>query len=154
MNKQEQKAKLKSGAERMLPSGSPLSSDIPHSSAAADILDMANYLFRGGEPKRNMDTVREVRPQNTEVKESARDTMLEEPEAIQNPFPQFFPNSYWQRGAGDEKRITGTANIRGVKYSVTAVRSNSKYPPHGIGHSVRKLRSNDGRLYWVGMTKL
>lgn len=154
LNKQGQKAKPKSGAEKMLPSGSPISSDTPRSSAAADILDMANYLFRGGEPKRNKDTAQEVRQQNTEGKVSARDTMPEEPEAIENPFPQFFPNSYWQRKAGDEKRITGTANIRGVKYSVIAVRSNSKYPPHGIGHSVRKLRSNDGRLYWVGMTKI
>ena len=103
LNKQGQKAKLKSGAERMLPSGSPLSSDIPHSSAAADILDMANYLFRGGEPKRNKDTAQEVRQQNTEGKVSARDTMPEEPEAIENPFPQFFPNNRIPHNAARKK---------------------------------------------------
>lgn len=142
-----QASALKSGADKLLPSGSPVSSDMPRSAAAADILDMANYLFRGGEPK-------SAEAQKGMAKKSDAEALPEEAEAVENPFPHFFPNSYWRRKAGDEKRITGTANVRGVKYSVTAVRSNSRYPPQGIGYSVRRLRSNDGRLYWVGMTKL
>lgn len=153
-DKQAQKTKPKSETGKMLSSGSPIGSDIPRSSATADILDMANYLFRGGEPKRDGDAARECGAQNPEGRAPAPVAMPEESVAVENPFPQFFPNSYWQRKAGDEKRIMGTANIRGVKYSVIAVRSGSKYPPHGIGSSVRKLRSNDGRLYWIGMTKI
>lgn len=74
-------------------------------------------------------------------------------EAVENPFPNFFDNSYWWRNEGETKRIYGTANVRGIKYNVLAVRSNAKYPPRGIGRSIRRLISSDGKRFWVGITK-
>ena len=82
------------------------------------------------------------------------DTAHTEREAVENPFPSFFENSYWWREVNDNTRIFGVANIRGIKYRIVAVRSNAKYPPRGMGRNARRLISSGGKRYWVGLWKM
>lgn len=143
----------------------------PKSPATAEILNKAGYLFRGerindNEPvfKHKQDTtvknnMSDSAFPSTEIKASEcnsckKETMPPMREAVENPFPNFFDNSYWWRNEGDTKRIYGTANVRGIKYNVTAIRSNAKYPPNGIGRSVRRMYSADGKRFWVGLTRI
>ncbi len=143
----------------------------PKSPATVEILDKAGYLFRG-ERVRNGEQVsrhkldatnendtsdsafRDVEIKTSECNSCKKETMPPMREAVRNPFPNFFDNSYWWRNEGDTKRIYGTANVRGVKYNVTAIRSNAKYPPNGIGRSVRRMYSSDGKRFWVGLTRI
>lgn len=143
----------------------------PQSPATLEILNQAGYLFHGERVKNSEQLSRQKR-NNTEINDMSdsaftgvevnpsecnnckRETMPLMREAVRNPFPNFFDNSYWWRNEGDTKRIYGTANVRGIKYNVTAIRSNAKYPPNGIGRSVRRMYSSDGKRFWVGLTKV
>lgn len=143
----------------------------PKSPATAEILNKAGYLFHGERlqadeqiSQHKQDTTIESNVSNSplhagEIKTEEcagckKETMPPMREAVENPFPNFFDNSYWWRSEGDTKHIHGIANVRGIKYNVTAVRSNAKYPPNGIGRSVRRMYSSDGKRFWVGITKI
>lgn len=154
--------------ERLL---TPEALERPKSPATAEILNKAGYLFRG-ERVRNDEQVsrhkrdtteksnmsnsafRGVEIKTSECNNCKKETMPTMREAVENPFPNFFDNSYWWRNEGDTKHIYGTANVRGIKYNVTAIRSNAKYPPNGIGRSVRRMYSSDGKRFWVGLTRI
>lgn len=113
----------------------------PESPATAEILERAEQLFRGG--------AQAAKPMGKHP-----DTAHTEREAVENPFPSFFENSYWWREVNDNTRIFGVANIRGIKYRIVAVRSNAKYPPRGMGRNARRLISSGGKWYWVGLWKM
>ncbi len=115
--------------------------------------ERAEQLFRGG-----VQTAK--KPAAAEEEQAAKpmgkhpDTAHTEREAVENPFPSFFENSYWWREVNDNTRIFGVANIRGIKYRIVAVRSNAKYPPRGMGRNARRLISSGGKRYWVGLWKM
>ena len=115
--------------------------------------ERAEQLFRGG-----VQTAK--KPAAAEAEQAANpmgkqpDTAHTEREAVENPFPSFFENSYWWREINDNTRIFGIANIRGIKYRIVAVRSNAKYPPRGMGRNARRLISSGGKRYWVGLWKM
>ena len=115
--------------------------------------ERAEQLFRGGAQTAK-------KPAAAEAEQAAKpmgkqpDTAHTEREAVENPFPSFFENSYWWREANDNARIFGIANIRGIKYHIIAVRSNAKYPPRGMGRNARRLISSGGKWYWVGLWKM
>ena len=115
--------------------------------------ERAEQLFRGG-----VQTAK--KPAAAEAEQEAKpmgkhpDTAHTEREAVENPFPSFFENSYWWREVNDNTRIFGVANIRGIKYRIVAVRSNAKYPPRGMGRNARRLISSGGKRYWVGLWKM
>ena len=115
--------------------------------------ERAEQLFRGG-----VQTAK--KPAAAEAEQAAKpmgkypDTEHTEREAVENPFPSFFENSYWWREVNDNTRIFGVANIRGIKYRIVAVRSNAKYPPRGMGRNARRLISSGGKRYWVGLWKM
>ena len=125
----------------------------PESHATAEILERAEQLFRGGAQTAK-------KPDAAEAEQAAKpmgkypDTAHIEREAVENPFPSFFENSYWWREVNDNTRIFGVANIRGIKYRIVAVRSNAKYPPRGMGRNARRLISSGGKWYWVGLWKM
>ena len=125
----------------------------PESPATAEILERAEQLFRGGVQAAK-------KPAAAEAEQAAKpmgkhpDTAHTEREAVENPFPSFFENSYWWREVNDNMRIFGVANIRGIKYRIVAVRSNAKYPPRGMGRNARRLISSGGKRYWVGLWKM
>ena len=125
----------------------------PESPATAEILERAEQLFRGG--------VQAAKKPDAAEAEQAAKPMGKQPEAahtereaVENPFPSFFENSYWWREVNDNTRIFGVANIRGIKYRIVAVRSNAKYPPRGMGRNARRLISSGGKRYWVGLWKM
>ena len=144
----------------------------PESPATAEILERAEQLFRGGvqaaKKPAAAEAEQEAKPMgkhpdtaHTERAEQAAkpmgkypDTEHTEREAVENPFPSFFENSYWWREVNDNTRIFGVANIRGIKYRIVAVRSNAKYPPRGMGRNARRLISSGGKRYWVGLWKM
>ena len=115
--------------------------------------ERAEQLFRGGVHAAK-------KPAAAEAEQAANpmgkypDTAHTEREAVENPFPSFFENSYWWREVNDNTRIFGVANIRGIKYRIVAVRSNAKYPPRGMGRNARRLISSGGKRYWVGLWKM
>ena len=115
--------------------------------------ERAEQLFRGG-----VQTAK--KPAAAEAEQEAKpmgkypDTAHTEREAVENPFPSFFENSYWWREVNDNTRIFGVANILGIKYRIVAVRSNAKYPPRGMGRNARRLISSGGKRYWVGLWKM
>ena len=115
--------------------------------------ERAEQLFRGGAQTAK-------KPAAAEAEQAAKpmgkypDTAHTEREAVENPFPSFFENSYWWREINDNTRIFGIANIRGIKYRIVAVRSNAKYPPRGMGRNARRLISSGGKRYWVGLWKM
>ena len=115
--------------------------------------ERAEQLFRGGVQAAK-------KPAAAEAEQAANpmgkqpDTAHTEREAVENPFPSFFENSYWWREINDNTRIFGIANIRGIKYRIVAVRSNAKYPPRGMGRNARRLISSGGKRYWVGLWKM
>ena len=115
--------------------------------------ERAEQLFRGGVQAAKI-------PAAAEAEQAAKpmgnypDTAHIEREAVENPFPSFFENSYWWREVNDNTRIFGVANIRGIKYRIVAVRSNAKYPPRGMGRNARRLISSGGKRYWVGLWKM
>ena len=115
--------------------------------------ERAEQLFRGGVQAAK-------KPAAAEAEQEAKpmgkypDTAHTEREAVENPFPSFFENSYWWREVNDNTRIFGVANIRGIKYRIVAVRSNAKYPPRGMGRNARRLISSGGKRYWVGLWKM
>ena len=115
--------------------------------------ERAEQLFRGGVQAAK-------KPAAAEAEQAAKpmgkypDTEHTEREAVENPFPSFFENSYWWREVNDNTRIFGVANIRGIKYRIVAVRSNAKYPPRGMGRNARRLISSGGKRYWVGLWKM
>ena len=115
--------------------------------------ERAEQLFRGGVQAAK-------KPDAAEAEQAAKpmgkypDTAHTEREAVENPFPSFFENSYWWREVNDNMRIFGVANIRGIKYRIVAVRSNAKYPPRGMGRNARRLISSGGKRYWVGLWKM
>ena len=115
--------------------------------------ERAEQLFRGGAQAAK-------KPDAAEAEQAAKpmgkypDTAHTEREAVENPFPSFFENSYWWREVNDNTRIFGVANIRGIKYRIVAVRSNAKYPPRGMGRNARRLISSGGKRYWVGLWKM
>ena len=115
--------------------------------------ERAEQLFRGGVQAAK-------KPAAAEAEQAAKpmgkypDTAHTEREAVENPFPSFFENSYWWREVNDNTRIFGVANIRGIKYRIVAVRSNAKYPPRGMGRNARRLISSGGKRYWVGLWKM
>ena len=115
--------------------------------------ERAEQLFRGGAQAAK-------KPAAAEAEQEAKpmgkhpDTAHTEREAVENPFPSFFENSYWWREVNDNTRIFGVANIRGIKYRIVAVRSNAKYPPRGMGRNARRLISSGGKRYWVGLWKM
>lgn len=115
--------------------------------------ERAEQLFRGGAQAAK-------KPAAAEAEQEAKpmgkhpDTAHTEREAVENPFPSFFENSYWWREVNDNTRIFGVANIRGIKYRIVAVRSNAKYPPRGMGRNARRLISSGGKWYWVGLWKM
>ncbi len=115
--------------------------------------ERAEQLFRGGAQTAK-------KPAAAEAEQAAKpmgkhpDTAHTEREAVENPFPSFFENSYWWREVNDNTRIFGVANIRGIKYRIVAVRSNAKYPPRGMGRNARRLISSGGKRYWVGLWKM
>ena len=115
--------------------------------------ERAEQLFRGGAQAAK-------KPAAAEAEQAAKpmgkypDTAHIEREAVENPFPSFFENSYWWREVNDNTRIFGVANIRGIKYRIVAVRSNAKYPPRGMGRNARRLISSGGKRYWVGLWKM
>ena len=115
--------------------------------------ERAEQLFRGGVQAAK-------KPDAAEAEQAAKpmgkypDTAHTEREAVENPFPSFFENSYWWREVNDNTRIFGVANIRGIKYRIVAVRSNAKYPPRGMGRNARRLISSGGKRYWVGLWKM
>ena len=115
--------------------------------------ERAEQLFRGGAQAAK-------KPAAAEAEQAANpmgkqpDTAHTEREAVENPFPSFFENSYWWREINDNTRIFGIANIRGIKYRIVAVRSNAKYPPRGMGRNARRLISSGGKWYWVGLWKM
>lgn len=115
------------------------------SSVIAGILDKADYLFHGAKGNDN---------QGNEIDES--NLASSDEEAVQNPFPHMFPNSYWKRKIGDKTRMSGIANVRGVKYQLVAVRSASRHPPMGmgLGRNIRRLKSKEGKWYWVGINRI
>ena len=144
----------------------------PESPATAEILERAEQLFRGGAQAAKKPAAAEAEQASkpmgkypeaayTERAEQAAkpmgkhpDTAHTEREAVENPFPSFFENSYWWREVNDNTRIFGVANIRGIKYRIVAVRSNAKYPPRGMGRNARRLISSGGKRYWVGLWKM
>lgn len=107
-----------------------------------EILQKASYLFGT-----NIDANErfEVDPSSIAVSDE---------EAVQNPFPRMFPNSYWKRKIGNETRLFGNTVVRGIKYNLTAIKSHSKYPPRELGRNVRKMLSMDGKRYWVGIQRI
>ena len=115
--------------------------------------ERVEQLFRGGAQAAK-------KPAAAEAEQEAKpmgkhpDTAHTEREAVENPFPSFFENSYWWREVNDNTRIFGVANIRGIKYRIVAVRSNAKYPPRGMGRNARRLISSGGKRYWVGLWKM
>ena len=115
--------------------------------------ERAEQLFRGGAQAAK-------KPAAAEAEQEAKpmgkypDTAHTEREAVENPFPSFFENSYWWREVNDNTRIFGVVNIRGIKYRIVAVRSNAKYPPRGMGRNARRLISSGGKRYWVGLWKM
>ena len=115
--------------------------------------ERAEQLFRSGAQAAK-------KPAAAEAEQEAKpmgkhpDTAHTEREAVENPFPSFFENSYWWREVNDNTRIFGVANIRGIKYRIVAVRSNAKYPPRGMGRNARRLISSGGKRYWVGLWKM
>ena len=115
--------------------------------------ERAEQLFRGGAQAAK-------KPAAAEAEQAAKpmgkhpEAAHTEREAVENPFPSFFENSYWWREVNDNTRIFGVANIRGIKYRIVAVRSNDKYPPRGMGRNARRLISSGGKRYWVGLWKM
>ena len=74
-------------------------------------------------------------------------------QVIENPFPQLFPNSEWRSFSGRSSSLKGRANVKGVLYDITALRSsNRRYPPAGLSGNIRRIFSKDGKLYWIGIT--
>ena len=125
----------------------------PESPATAEILERAEQLFRGGVPAAKKPAAAEEE-QAAKPMEKQPEAAHTEREAVENPFPSFFENSYWWREVNDNTRIFGVANIRGIKYRIVAVRSNAKYPPRGMGRNARRLISSGGKRYWVGLWKM
>ena len=67
-------------------------------------------------------------------------------EAVPNPFPRSYPNSYWQRAAG-QSFITGTAHdMRGAVILLRATPARRGRRPMGYE---RYITANDGRGWWV-----
>ena len=125
----------------------------PESPATAEILERAEQLFRGGVQAAKKPAAAEAE-QAAKPMEKQPEAAHTEREAVENPFPSFFENSYWWREVNDNTRIFGVANIRGIKYRIVAVRSNAKYPPRGMGRNARRLISSGGKWYWVGLWKM
>lgn len=75
-------------------------------------------------------------------------------EAVKNPFPQSFPNSFWRRKKSERGRLTGSAMLRGIKYDIIAIESRGKYPPRGMNGNLRRMRAENGRRYWVKLTPI
>ena len=115
--------------------------------------ERAEQLFRGGVQAAKKPAAAEAE-QAAKPMEKYPETAYNEREAVENPFPSFFENSYWWREVNDNMRIFGVANIRGIKYRIVAVRSNAKYPPRGMGRNARRLISSGGKRYWVGLWKM
>lgn len=72
--------------------------------------------------------------------------------AAENPFPQLFPNSYWKKRQND-RRLFGKARVRGVMYGIVAVPSASRRPPAGLCGNLRRVRSNSGSWFWLGIRR-
>ena len=72
--------------------------------------------------------------------------------AAENPFPQLFPNSYWKKRQND-RRLFGKARVRGVMYGIIAVPSASRRPPAGLCGNLRRVRSNSGSWFWLGIRR-
>ena len=70
----------------------------------------------------------------------------------ENPFPQLFPNSYWKKRQND-RRLFGKARVRGVMYGIVAVPSASRRPPAGLCGNLRRVRSNSGSWFWLGIRR-
>ena len=115
--------------------------------------ERAEQLFRGGVQAAKKPDAAEAE-QAAKPMEKQPEAAHTEREAVENPFPSFFENSYWWREVNDNTRIFGVANIRGIKYRIVAVRSNAKYPPRGMGRNARRLISSGGKRYWVGLWKM
>ena len=115
--------------------------------------ERAEQLFRGGAQAAKKPAAAEAE-QAAKPMEKQPEAAHTEREAVENPFPSFFENSYWWREVNDNTRIFGVANIRGIKYRIVAVRSNAKYPPRGMGRNARRLISSGGKRYWVGLWKM
>ena len=64
--------------------------------------------------------------------------------AAENPFPQLFPN---------DRRLFGKARVRGVMYGIVAVPSASRRPPAGLCGNLRRVRSNSGSWFWLGIRR-
>ncbi len=111
------------------------------SPVTAQILQKASYLF--GE---SVDV-------NERFEVNQRDIAVSDEEAVQNPFPRMFPNSYWRRKIGNDTSLFGNTVVRGIKYSLTAIKSHSKYPPRELGRNVRRVLSTDGKRYWIGIQR-
>lgn len=72
--------------------------------------------------------------------------------AIENPFPQLFPNSYWKKRQND-RRLFGKARVRGVMYGIVAVPSSSRRPPAGLCGNLRRVRASNGNMFWLGIRR-
>ena len=81
-----------------------------------------------------------------------RNSARSDESAAENPFPQLFPNSYWKKRQND-RRLFGKARVRGVMYGIVAVPSASRRPPAGLCGNLRRVRSNSGSWFWLGIRR-
>lgn len=119
------------------------------------ILGKAKELF-GNMPENSKGDAEVKRKSLEELKEAippCENCASNEEEAVINPFPTLFPNSYWKRRIGNDGRIIGVANVRGIHYNITALRSSSKRPPRGLRGNLRRIRARDGKMYWIGIVR-
>ena len=113
----------------------------------SEILDTARQLF---EMQNNMNRPSFQPSENPSGRNSETEESAGQP--FENPFPQLFPDSEWKTLSGDASKLSGRAEVKGVYYNITAVRSNNRrYPPKGLGGNIRRLYSKDGKLYWIGI---
>lgn len=53
----------------------------------------------------------------------------------------------------NDRRLFGKARVRGVMYGIVAVPSASRRPPAGLCGNLRRVRSNSGSWFWLGIRR-
>ena len=123
------------------------------------ILGKAKELFAGsgisaanGNPAENSNPAVHRSDFDADIGALCENCARSDESAAENPFPQLFPNSYWKKRQND-RRLFGKARVRGVMYGIVAVPSASRRPPAGLCGNLRRIRSNSGSWFWLGIRR-
>lgn len=123
------------------------------------ILGKAKELFAGsgisaatGNPAENSNPAVHRSDFDADIGALCENCARSDESAAENPFPQLFPNSYWKKRQND-RRLFGKARVRGVMYGIVAVPSASRRPPAGLCGNLRRVRSNSGSWFWLGIRR-